>query len=116
MTDKKIAEESAHTRKVREKLEKKIEKMEKRITPEALKKKVTEIHKWIAKNAADRVILRSKSISLFDSNQNTAQTSKKILGVMEQLQKDMQSFPEEKEARSLLKKMLARGREIIIGH
>lgn len=116
MTEKKIAEESAHTRKAREKLEKKIEKMEKKITPEALKKKVTEIHKWIARNAADRVILRSKSISLFDGNQNTAQTSKKILGVMEQLQKDMEHFQEEREAQSLLKKMLVRGRKIIIGH
>lgn len=114
---KKIAEESAQTRKVREKLQTKMGKIEKKITPEALKKKVLEIHKWIAKNAGDRVVLRSKSISLFDSNQNTAQTSRKILGVMEQIQKDMQNFPKEgSEAQELLKKMVVLGQEASIKH
>lgn len=114
--EKKIAEESAQTRKVREKLQKKLEKIEQKITTEALKKKVVEIHKWIAKNAGDRVVLRAKTISLFDSNQNTAQTSRKILGVMEQLQKDIQTSYEGKEAQELLKKMILSGQKVSIIH
>ena len=109
---KKIAEESAQTRKVREKLQKRLEKLERKITTEALQKKVLEIHKWIAKNASDRVVLRAKTISLFDSNQNTAQTSRKILGVMEQIQKDIQSSYNAKEAQELLKKMIASGQKV----
>lgn len=108
---KKLAEESAQTRKVREKLQNKLEKLEEKITPEALKKKVLEIHKWIAKNARDRIVLRCKTISLFDSNQNTAQTSRKILSIMEQIQKDMQNSCDGTEACELLKKMLASRQE-----
>ncbi|MES2198831.1 MAG: hypothetical protein V4489_01505 [Chlamydiota bacterium] len=114
--EKKIAEESAQTKKAREKIQKKLEKLEKKITAEALKKKVLEIHKWIAKNAGDRVVLRNKTISLFDSNQNTAQTSRKIFGVMEQIQKDIQSAYEGKEAQELLKKMITSGQKVSIIH
>ncbi len=113
---KKIAEESAQTRRVREKLEKKLDKLQKKITPEALKKKVAEIQRWIAKNAKDRVVLRSKSISLFDGNQNTAQTSRKILGVVEQIQKEIQKSYETKEASELLKKMIASGQKTGVNH
>lgn len=115
-SQKKTAEESAHTRKIREKLQKKIDKLEKKITAEALKKKVLEIHKWIAKNAGDRVILRAKTISLFDSNQNTAQTSRKILVVMEQVQKEIQNHSEKKDAHDILKKMVAASKDAITIH
>ncbi|MBS0627226.1 MAG: hypothetical protein JSS09_03330 [Verrucomicrobia bacterium] len=104
---KKLAEESAQTRKMREKLQNKLEKLEEKITPEALKKKVSEIHKWIAKNGKDRIVLRCKTISLFDGNQNTAQISRKILSIMEQIQKDMQSSYDEKDPSELLKKILS---------
>ncbi len=114
--EKKIAKESAQTRKVREKLQKKLEKLEKKITEEALQKKVLEIHKWIAKNAGDRIVLKAKTISLFDSNQNTAQTSRKILGVMEQIQKDIQNSYEGKDAQEILKRMIASKQETTIIH
>lgn len=114
--EKKIAKESAQTRKVREKLQKKLEKLEKKITEEALQKKVLEIHKWIAKNAGDRIVLKAKTISLFDSNQNTAQTSRKILGVMEQIQKDIQNSYEGKAPQEILKRMIASKQETTIIH
>gem|GEM_PF-1062247 len=109
---KEMAPESAQTRKVREKLEKKMQKIENQVTPEALRKKVEEMHKWIAKNAKDREVLRSKTISLFDENQNTARVSKKISGLVEQLQKEMQIAYEEQGPGDLLKKMIASGQNL----
>ena len=48
------------------------------MTSQALRQKSLEIHRWIARHAAERVVLKSKSISLFDENQNTAKLSQKI--------------------------------------
>lgn len=88
---KTVAEESVKTRKAREKLRQKLEAFEKRITPQALEKKTIEIHRWIARHAAHRVVLRSKSISLFDENQNTARISKKISTLAEQIKVEIQN-------------------------
>ncbi len=82
---KDIAEESLKTRKAREKLKKQLEGIEKKITPQALEKKTIEIHRWIARHAAQRVVLRSKAISLFDENQNAAKLSQKIAVLAEQI-------------------------------
>lgn len=101
---KQIAEESAATRKVREKIQKKIDKLEKKITPDAIKKKIREMHKWIAKHAGQRVILRTKSISLFDGNQHAAQMSRKAIVLAEQLKKETKSTI---ESQQLLKKMVS---------
>jgi BMFP domain-containing protein YqiC len=86
---KTVAEESVKTRKAREKLRKKLEALERKVTPQALEKKTIEIHRWIARHAAHRVVLRSKTISLFDENQNTAKISKKISGLADQIQKEI---------------------------
>lgn len=101
---KEIAKESAATRKVREKLQKKIEKLEEKITPDAIKRKITEMHKWIAKHASQRVILRSKSISLFDGNQHAAQMSRKVAVLAEQLKTEASGIT---SSQKLLKKMVS---------
>lgn len=75
---KALAEESPKTKKTREKLKKYFEAQEQSITPQALKRKSLEIHRWIARHAAERVVLKAKSISLFDENQNTAKLSIKV--------------------------------------
>lgn len=75
---KEIAEESSKTKKVREKLKRHLQKIDDEVTPQALSRKITEIHKWISRHAMQRVTLKSKSISLFDENQNTAEISQKI--------------------------------------
>ena len=80
-------EESVKTRKTREKLKKRLEVLEKKVTQQALERKTIEIHRWIARHASHRVILRSKNISLFDENQNTAEISKKISSLAEQMKK-----------------------------
>ncbi|MCB1072233.1 MAG: hypothetical protein H7A41_06635 [Chlamydiales bacterium] len=82
---KKLAEESEKTKKTREKLRKRLEEIDQGITPQALKRKSSEIHRWIARHASDRIALRTKSISLFDENQNTASLSQKVNAVMERL-------------------------------
>ena len=66
-----------------------MEAFEKRITEEALEKKSIEIHRWISKNAIDRVSLTAKNIALFDENQNTAKVSQKISSLAEKLQKQL---------------------------
>lgn len=77
-SSKKIAEESIKTKKVREKLKRHLEKIDEEITQQALNRKITEIHRWISRHAMQRVTLKSKSISLFDENQNTAKISQKV--------------------------------------
>lgn len=77
-TEKSHAPESAKTKRAREKLKKQFEELEKKITPQALERKSHEIHRWIARHAHQRVVLRTKSISLFDENQNTAKLSERI--------------------------------------
>lgn len=85
MAKKAIADESAKTRKAREKLRKQLEAFESRITPQALEKKSIEIHRWIARHATDRVVLKNKTISLFDENQNAAKLSQRVSVLAEQL-------------------------------
>ena len=89
--EKLIALESEKTKKARLKLRKKLEKLEKQITQDALKKKVQEIHHWIARHAQHRIVLRDKNISLFDENQNAAGSSIKVKSVLEEIKKI--SFP-----------------------
>jgi hypothetical protein len=83
--EKQLADESQKTQKAREKLKKKLQDNDKKITPQALKKKSVEIHHWINRHAKHRIILKSKSISLFDENQNTARISQRIRTLVDQL-------------------------------
>lgn len=77
-SQKQVAEESLKTQKAREKLKRQFAAWDKKMTPQALEKKVLEIHQWIARHASSRVVLKTKSISLFDENQNAADLSQKI--------------------------------------
>lgn len=106
--EKKIAEESLKTRKAREKLQKKLAVLDKEITPQALREKVSEIHRWIALHVDERVVLQTKQIALFDENQNTAAVSRKIVTIATQIQKDisLQSKGSEKAAENMLKKLV----------
>ncbi|CCB88669.1 hypothetical protein [Simkania negevensis] len=80
--DQLLAEESSKTKKTREKLRKYLQEMDENVTPQALKRKSLEIHRWISRHAPHRIVLKSKSISLFDENQNTADRSQKISELM----------------------------------
>lgn len=82
---KQIAEESLKTKKAREKLRQRLQKLDAQITPEALREKTFEIHLWIAKYASHRVPLREKSISLFDENKNAAKISQRITKIAQKL-------------------------------
>lgn len=85
---KDIAEESLKTKKAREKLKKRLEILDAKITKEALAKKSIEIHKWISRHADNRIQLKEKSISLFDENENAAALSQKIIKLATLLQTD----------------------------
>ena len=89
---KRIAPESSKTRKAREKLQKHWSDLEKKITPEALKEKTDEIHRWIARHAHQRVHLKNKNISLFDENQNAAKISQRVRTIAQKLTIDMQQM------------------------
>ncbi len=90
-----LADESPKTRRAREKLKRQLNALDKKITPQALKKKAIEIHRWIERHAQHRVVLKSKSICLFDENQNTADLSQRVVVIAEKLKKDSQ-FSNEK--------------------
>lgn len=81
-----MAEESAKTLKARHKLKKQLEILDQKITPQALEKKMREIHQWISRHAQHRVVLKTKTISLFDENQHTAEISHKISELAQKLQ------------------------------
>ncbi len=100
---KTIAKESLKTKKARKKLKKQMDEVEKKMTPEALKEKIAEIHRWIARHAHQRVVLKDKNISLFDGNQNAASLSQKIRKIAKNLQSDMQSWPQSTENSNLEK-------------
>jgi len=102
------AEESAKTRRAREKLKKKLEAFEKQITPQALEEKTIEIHRWIERHSSQRAVLRSETFSLFDENQNTAVLSKKVSDLAEQLQKDFKITPQ-RATNSLQSKKILQG-------
>lgn len=102
--EKVFAEESLKTKKAREKLRKEIEENQKQITPVALEKKANEIQRWIASHAANRVLLKNKTISLFDGNQNTAKTSVRISQIAERLQKELENPVEMGNKEKILKK------------
>ena len=89
MNEKKkgIVDESLKTRKAREKLKKQLEGYDQRITPQALEKKTIEIHQWIERHAQSRVVLKKKSICLFDENQHAADLSQRVALIAEQLKK-----------------------------
>ena len=89
---KKIASESDKTIKARVKLKKQLEKVDRQVTQEALKRKVQEIHHWISRHAHNRVVLKSKNISLFDENQNTAKLSNRVNDILNVLKKDVFSL------------------------
>jgi hypothetical protein len=82
---KNLVEESPKTRKAREKLKKQLEIFDQKITPQALEKKSIEIHRWISRHASHRIVLKNKTISLFDENQNAAGISSKISKLAKQL-------------------------------
>lgn len=91
LIEKKLADESDKTKKAREKLKRRLMDLEKKVTQQALERKTMEIHRWIARHAPQRVVLRLKTISLFDGNKNTAEISQKIANVALRLKKDIVS-------------------------
>lgn len=105
-----IAEESPKTRKAREKLKRQLDAFEKKVTPQALEKKAIEIQRWIARHASNRIALKTKSISLFDENQNAAGLSQRVSILADQIQKDFRagSSNESVEKLSKLKRLITK--------
>ncbi len=73
------AKESQHVMKVREKLEKKISKEQKRLNQEALDKMARLIERQLVRHAGERIDLKSKEIQLFDENRHPAAVKSKFV-------------------------------------
>ncbi|MCH9613978.1 MAG: hypothetical protein SP1CHLAM54_09870 [Chlamydiia bacterium] len=86
MSSDELASESYKTQKTREKLKKYLEKIDEQVTQAALDRKSREIHRWIARQAPNRLPLKKKDISLFDANQNPAKHSTRINSLYNKLQ------------------------------
>ncbi|MEX0962372.1 MAG: hypothetical protein WDZ28_05920 [Simkaniaceae bacterium] len=86
----KLADESDKTKRAREKLQKHIVEVDRQVSQTALKKKSDEIHRWIERNVGVREVLKKKTISLFDGNQNSAKESVKIEQLTEELQREFE--------------------------
>lgn len=83
---KQVAEESLKTKRTREKLKRRFESIDLKITKEAIAQKTVEIHRWISRHAEGRIVLKDKTISLFDENKNAVEISQKISKIAEKLQ------------------------------
>lgn len=59
--DSKLAPESSKTAKAREKLQQQMESVERKITEQAIKKKMQEMKVWISKYAMEREVIRDES-------------------------------------------------------
>lgn len=79
-----IVEESQKTKKARKKLRERMDNLEKKVTPQALKRKSEEITRWIERHSADRIPVQ-KDIPLFDKNANPAKPSRGIEKMAEEL-------------------------------
>lgn len=79
--------ESDKTIRAREKLKKGLEKLEGKVTQEALKKKIVEIHDRISRTAPERVHV-SKGLQLFDNNQTPAKVSPKVLALFAKIKEN----------------------------
>jgi len=86
----KFANESIKTKRAREKIQKQVDDTNKKITGDALEKKVKEIQSYISRHARNRVVLKNKAFSLFDENRNAALESGKIASLSEQIKKAME--------------------------
>lgn len=62
------AKESAHVRRTRKKLERRLAEIDEKVTPKALQEVSLNIHKWIARHEGERIPLKDKPITLFDEN------------------------------------------------
>ena len=85
MDEKELVEESERTKKAREKLKRKLDDLEKRISPHSLEKKIEEIHQWISRNQEHRVRLKKDSFSLFDENKSSADLSTRLQNLFHNL-------------------------------
>ncbi len=87
-----IAPESPKTKKAREKLQQQWAKKELLVTESSLAQTIEKIHQWIASHATERVVLRKKTIRLFDQNQNAASLSRKVQEIAQQISQDVASL------------------------
>lgn len=100
--EKLLAEESEKTKKLREKLNRHLISIEEKVTQQALDRKINEIHHWISRHASHRIPLKSKAISLFDENQNTAKVSQKVINLVKKLDSQFSSFQVQEKGRITL--------------
>jgi hypothetical protein len=82
-----LAQESENIKRFRKKLRERCASIEEKITDDALDDTKEKIIEFISRNASEREPITSK-ISLFDSNQNAADISKKIQKIMQTLKQD----------------------------
>lgn len=69
----KKAKESAQVKRTRKKLERRLDEIDSKITPQALKEVTQDIHKWIRRHSAEREKIPG-TVKLFDQNAHPAQS------------------------------------------
>lgn len=84
---KAIVQESDKTKKARQKLTDRIQKIDQKVTKKALDEKKEQITDWISRHSWGRESV-SSDFTLFDKNRNSAPVSKKTKGIIEKLEKD----------------------------
>lgn len=73
------ANESAHIKKYRKKLEAQMNKEKQLLSSEAIAKTKNSIHHWIQTHSKERLDLKSKTIDLFDENKHPAALKSKFI-------------------------------------
>lgn len=93
LSQNEVVEESAKTKKTREKLKKLMDRIDSFTTQQAIERKLAEIHRWIARNSIERIPLKSKEISLFDENKHAARVSQRVKNLTNVIRSKMSLDP-----------------------
>lgn len=91
MSSIKKAKESAHVKRTRNKLKRRLDELDSKITPTALKEVTQDIHKWIRRHSAEREKIPG-TVKLFDQNAHPAQAkSQFVIEKLKQIKDESQT-------------------------
>jgi len=103
MGKKDKAKDSAHIRKVREKLERHMAKADKLVNDEALNTMKRLIERQLERTKSQRIDLKSKLVTLFDENQNPAKSESKYVANLMRHLKEPQAEKQPKQLEGRVK-------------
>lgn len=86
MEQKQYAEMEPKTKRIRDRLAKRLDAQEKKMTQKALQDTKVKIHHWIARHQSERKVIQKETFSLFSGGKSVAEASSKIQAIRQQIE------------------------------